>query len=260
MRRALPIPALLIILAVFWPAAPAAAGGAVFQFAKEYYSPGDVVEGSTSVWMGRDAMSLLDQGPFEAYLVPSDRWIDPPRIPAGSVHVGTVDFSVTGIKEAIARVSFVVPEVQSATYSISYCNDPCTVADVGDLVGGWFKVAEDDDEAALLAKVSRLEVRNSQKAFRLAELERETRQIDRLRDAVAAAETQASEMQREVVQLAGELRTERERADGGPGVAQLVGAAATGIVAGLVLRGRRRRPAPPDSPIREAERVLERVP
>jgi hypothetical protein len=252
MRRALHLPGLLLIV-LLWPAGQASAGGATFEFDQRYYEPGVVVEASSSVWMGRGAMGLLDEGPFFAHLVPSDRWIDPPHIPAPSRPLGMIRFIVTGPKEATAHVSFVVPDVPSAMYGISYCNDPCTVATVGDLIGGWFSVAEDAEQATLAARISRLELRNDRKVFRLGEMRRENTRL--LRRAEVSTD-RATDLRSELDRLGTRLEPSATRE--GFGVLALMGIGAAALAAGFAV-GRIRRSSRRPTPVEEAERVLERV-
>ena len=49
-------------------------------------------------------------------------------------------------------------DVSPGRYSIDYCNDPCTVNGIGDLVGGSFFVGDMREDARLMARVERLEV------------------------------------------------------------------------------------------------------
>jgi hypothetical protein len=140
------------LAAIVIPAGAAAGGGAVFNFNRDYYVPGDLAVGQTVFSTSKEHRHLLDRT-FYAYLIPESRWIDPPRIPKGSVPIGTVSL------DGLAQVSFRIPDVAPGHYTVGMCDRPCRHAYVGDLVGGWITVVGSREEARLRGLIDRLERR-----------------------------------------------------------------------------------------------------
>jgi hypothetical protein len=137
------------LAAIVIPAGAAAGGGAVFNFNRDYYVPGDMAVGQTVFSTSKEHRHLLDRT-FYAYLIPESRWIDPPRIPKGSVPIGTVSL------DGLAQVSFRIPDVAPGDYTVGMCDRPCRHAYVGDLVGGWITVVGSREEARLRGLIDRL--------------------------------------------------------------------------------------------------------
>lgn len=230
------------------PSGASADGGASLDFIEEFVPPGDVAEATAVVWMGEKDVRRLEEGPYIAYLVPGDRWIEPPRIPAGSIQAGVVEFTppeddgVTtrrerayGGQKGLATVTFTVPDVPTDSYSVYYCNDPCTTSTIGDLIGGWIRIAEDAEESQLLAQRERFEWKNSSLEWRL---KRARKQLDRLeaeRLVAAPDDTTPStiaDLQR---------RLAREESVGAPiSTSTLLLGIAIGIALALVMRRRRK--------------------
>lgn len=138
----------------------AGAGGSVFQFDQQYYVPGDVASGRTTVYFA-DAKAASDgirEGPFYAYLVPPGRDIGSLRIPADAILIGTVSFIANKHARNLrsARVRFVVPHLKPGSYGVSMCNRPCRTTFVGDLIGGWISIVATREEARLRALEDRV--------------------------------------------------------------------------------------------------------
>ena len=249
------------------PTGASADGGASFDFLEPFLPPGGEAEASTVVWMGEKDVRRLEQGPYLAYLVPGDRWIEPPRIPADAIQVGAIEFTppkddgvitrrerAYGGQKGSATVTFTVPDVPTDSYSVYYCNDPCTISTIGDLIGGWIRIAEDAEESQLLAARERFEWKNSSLEWRL---KRARKQLDRLEaESLSAAPDDTAP--RTIADLQRRLaRGESEGAQFSTPVLLL------GIAIGLALALRRRRKEPrrsfprSGSPVEEAERILE---
>lgn len=237
----------------------AADGGAALDFQQEFVPPGETATATTAVWFGKRDVARLDRGPYEAYLLPTDHWIKPPRIPSGAIHVGTIEFTppLHGHK-GLATLSFTVPDVPSASYGVYYCNDPCRIAAVGDLTGGWIRIAEDAEESRLLAERERFEWKNSSLEWRLG---RARKQIDRLTAESVSASEDATRLAREAENLREQLAIARDRDRGNLDPVGLTLAGLAGLLLGWLF-GRRGRSyvGRPGSPVLEAERILERVP
>lgn len=96
----------------------------------------------------------LSDGPYVAYLAPIEIYdVDHPS----AVRLGEIRMEPSDVWGMIATVEFAVPAVPTGHYHLTYCNEPCTVDGIGDLIGGdAFFVAPTRQEALLLARVDRL--------------------------------------------------------------------------------------------------------
>ena len=134
----------LVLAGVGMSGSPARAGGAVFDFPKDSYLPGDVVVGvSKNVSIRIPTTAKPQDGPFHAFLVRSGGRFDPFQRATGDsrrIPLGPISFTKTRPGFVTARIVFRVPDVEHGTYAIQMCNRPCTDRWVGDLVGGWFYV------------------------------------------------------------------------------------------------------------------------
>jgi hypothetical protein len=92
----------------------------------------------------------------------------------------------------VATVTFTVPDVAPGRYSIDYCNDPCTVTGLGDLIGGSFFVAQTEEEAGLMSRIERLELK--------------AKALKRIKHDLRKAEAALAEAEDEQVSLINELR------------------------------------------------------
>jgi hypothetical protein len=122
-------------------------GGAFFDFDRTYYVPGEVVSAETTFSTQVKKSGRIDDGPYHAYLLSSDRWIQPPRIPDDAVPIGRITTTSPRSGAATAQITFTVPQIQTGPYTLTICNLPCTRATLGDLVGGSFSVASTKEEA-----------------------------------------------------------------------------------------------------------------
>jgi hypothetical protein len=142
-------------------ATPAAAGGSWLETEERYYSPGDQAAASATFGSGQLNGRVAD-GPYYAHLVPGYRWFPKPgpvpdyAIPLGPIAITPATGNYCCWKAAL---TFKVPELSPGRYSIDYCNDPCTVDGVGDLVGGSFWIAASEEQARLLSRIERLEAK-----------------------------------------------------------------------------------------------------
>jgi hypothetical protein len=202
LRRTMTVLAMAIVAMVI-PSGPAVGGGmSWFDFDRDYYVPGDHAVGETGFWTSEKDRHLLDRT-WHAYLIPGHGWIEPPRIPDAAVPIGTVTLS------GLARVSFIVPDVEPGGYTVGICDRPCRHSYVGDLGGGWISVVESRQEARLRGMIDRLERRldgvrgqlrkQGERADRRANLLRE--EIGDLREATGKWERRQAWLETRLAQL-----------------------------------------------------------
>jgi hypothetical protein len=148
------------VLAVF-PTPSTWAGGSWLETDQPWYAPGETAV-ARGVFGDGSYRGTVADGPFHLYMVPGYRYL--PRngsIPGWAEPVGSLT-----IKEAtgnyccwVASTTFTVPQVPPGRYTLDYCNDPCTLDGIGDLVGGSFRVAAGEEQARLLSHIERLEAK-----------------------------------------------------------------------------------------------------
>lgn len=147
-----------VIGAMMAAAPPVAAGGSWLETEQSHYTPGDHAI-ARGVFGDGSYEGTVDDGPFYLYLVPGYRWL--PRnhpTPEWAVPVGPLTIKPAEGQHCcwVASAEFAVPDVPPGRYSLDYCNDPCTVNGIGDLLGGSFFVGESQHEARLLGRIERL--------------------------------------------------------------------------------------------------------
>jgi hypothetical protein len=192
-RRALCVAMAAVALQLV--ATPAASGGgATFEFDDDYLVIGETVTGRTSVWLGARRTGGLEDGPFYVYLVPMTARYPEEGLPEGARWLAPITIEPLPGPYATAKVAFEVPAVPAGGYTLTVCNDPCTVRGVGDLIGGWFSVAS----SPLEARVQRLQDR----------LQRRVRAVHALRKAVNRAENRTEKSESAVEGKIGELQRE----------------------------------------------------
>jgi hypothetical protein len=132
------------------PAVSTAGGITSFEFQEDYVLVGENVAGRAVFYTNARGSGRIEDGPWHAYLLPKETWIDAPRIPAGAVDLGPIAIEDRGDGTALATITFTVPDMTTGGYSIGVCNVPCTEAYVGDLGGGWLSIARTEEGATLL--------------------------------------------------------------------------------------------------------------
>lgn len=153
--------ALAITAIALVPATPARAGGAVMQPDRSAYLPGEVAIVYGSFSKNGAYEGTLADGPYIAYLLPVGAWIEGTRVPDVAIALGELVIGhPTDSSYPRAAVRFAVPEVPAGLYHVEYCNDPCTVEGIGDLMGSSeFAIAATRLEAASIRRIDRLEER-----------------------------------------------------------------------------------------------------
>lgn len=241
----------LVVLVAVWlgSAVPSAAGGgSTFSFPGQWFAPGQVAVGRTqfSDWVG--AQGRVADGPYLAYLVPGDRFIEPPRLPLHAIRLGQVKMIHVEGTTWKASIRFLVPNVRPGRYTISMCNVPCRNAYAGDLMGAWIFVAASAEQA----KMKNLETRISDRVMEgmSDQLSDMSEQLEQLREAVGAAppsgitvgtELRLTPIEAQLKHLSGEVRELRGRADQGlPAWLWLAGWVVAGAIGAAWWRSRRR--------------------
>jgi hypothetical protein len=244
MRRA--VVAGTLTLALITAMAPTAgAGGAAFEFERDYYQPGDRVVGRVTFGRGSGEPIRADSGPFVAYLMKGNRYIDPPKVPDGAVPVGPMTVTHLDFGTWLARVEFTLPDVPPGMHSLGYCNDPCTSSSLGDLMGGWFRVVPSGQDLStfLLRERFLQATRSLRHRIRAAD-----RHVDGLEDRVEALR---DENRRLELRVAGLERASKSQPRPTPGFPAPIGwiLVALTVLFGLVaFRPRNRQILAPDPP------------
>ena len=159
MRARLPL-VLSTVAALLFVPGTAHAGGAVLDFPKDSYRPGDVVVGQT--WFGHgtvegDFPALAADGPWFIYLsdvnaARPDTW---PSVAEHAIRVGRLEFERVTSSTVWVRVEFKVPLVPSGDYYLEYCNPDCDR--LGEFVGGWIRVVASPLENLISARLEAAE-------------------------------------------------------------------------------------------------------
>src|SRR5712691_1452334 len=133
------------------PTEAVADGGAYIAFDKTHYLPGDTAVGEAYVYLLKKQQGLLDRGPFFAYLLPRGATISKGNpIPNGAIRLGTFSIELSRPKWFELRISFTVPDVPGAFYSVGACNDPCTIPGFREPLTGLISVVRTLREGRLL--------------------------------------------------------------------------------------------------------------
>jgi hypothetical protein len=207
----------------------ASAGGGWSTPGRSSYVPAQVAVVRGTFWAGATEGTISD-GPYIAYLLPARRWIQGHRVPEAAIPVGEVMITRMAGHSFRARVAFPVPDLPAGLYHIQYCNDPCTVEALGDLIGSdLFAIGATRTEGRLLMLAQRLRSRISEVTYRVrqkasAEIREVTRELRTTEYRVTTAELRV----RELTEMLGTTRTALEDK-------RSTGAAAFVIASGLLL-------------------------
>jgi hypothetical protein len=238
----------LALLAIPVLAGPAFAGGSWLAPERSAYVPAEI-----AVFQGDFGSGSLEgrtaDGPFVAYLLPLNRWINDQVVPASAIRLGELMIVRMSEHHFHARVEFEVPSVPTGMYHIQYCNEPCTVDGIGDLIGGDpIAIGATRVEARLLILTQRLRWKVEAAAARarqqvLTERKRSQEALSLRTYDLRAAEARVSELAGELAETKRTLRIERSSSSWGPAVGALLllglGLLVVVIVMGTRLRGTR---------------------
>jgi hypothetical protein len=145
-----------VVVAFVSTGSPAWAKGSLLYFDRLYVAPGEEVVLETTFYTNVDGLSAatfgsVNDGPYQAYLVPERRSIDPPHIPKVAVALGPILIRPGDRDEVwFASIAFVIPQVDPGRYRVELCDVPCRHDMVGDLGGSTeFNVEASAEEARL---------------------------------------------------------------------------------------------------------------
>lgn len=229
MLRTRPVAVIILALSpmAVSPAAVSANGGSFFRFDRKYFAPGEVVTAQTTFSTEVEKSGGIEDGPYFAYLLSSDRWIQPPTVPDDAIAVGHVDIPDLGGSVPVARIAFTVPQIRPGAYTLTLCNVPCTHATVGDLVGGSLSIVTTKEQAIRRELSDRIDSRLAQVRGNLAARIRRAEKAQRAltpRTTTQDLATRVTQLEERLARLKTELREE-----------PIAPRAAGWIVVGLVL-------------------------
>jgi hypothetical protein len=161
------------------PVDAAADGGAYIEFTRTYSVQGGQSAGQAFVYVPENQRDIFERGPFFAYLLPGETSLQEGRpLPEGTIRLGT--FTIEDLRHDgfVLRVAFVVPEVESGTYTVQVCNDPCTISGFREPLSGTMTIARTDAEANLVRERDRLEWRVASSRYRIGKLDRKNEELE----------------------------------------------------------------------------------
>jgi hypothetical protein len=142
------------------PVTAGADGGSYVELDRTHYLPGETAVGIAYVFVPERKQVLFERGPFYAFLEPNvDMVREDLPLPDGVIRVGTFSIEHENGKSFELRVSFTVPDLPGAFYSIAFCNDPCTISGFREPLTGVVSIVRTAREGHLLTEQSRLDSR-----------------------------------------------------------------------------------------------------
>lgn len=188
----------------------AADGGAYIDLDRTHYLPGQIAHAETYVTVPAKHRSLLDRGPFYAFLVTGRVWPDEGRpLPNDVIRVGTFEVEHDDGETFELTASLSIPDVPGDFYNLAVCNDPCTVRGFREPITGFISIVQTEREATLLDERQRLESKVRRLDVQLRRSEHDLTDLQRRYDAHEADRVRLEgEMRRLRAQLSG------ARADG----------------------------------------------
>jgi hypothetical protein len=275
MLRRIVLITLFAMLSIAAGGGAATAGGAVFEIVgadgdrvargEDFVQPGEIVTAHTSFSPHIAGLGGIDDGPYVVYLLPGLRFVGPGSLPPKAIALGQLEI-VQGQFATVARISFTVPRVPTGEYTISLCNDPCTVDGLGDIVGGWLGIAQTTKEGRLIARLE--DVKRDRAALNHSLVEADVR-AQELGSRVHEAAGTSEDLRDQIAALGARLRSARSSASRVRPLIEWWAAAVVALVlaltAAFVIRGRarrlrpigtngmspRRRPVPETEPVEE---------
>jgi hypothetical protein len=256
MLRRIALVTLFSMLSIAGGAGAATAGGAVFRIVdadgdrvvrgEEFVQFGEVVTAHTSFSPHMAGLGGIDDGPYILYLLPGSRFVSPGSLPPKAIALGQLEI-VQGRFGTVARVSFTVPRVPTGEYTMSLCNDPCTVDGLGDIVGGWLGIAQTTKEGRLIARLEDVKRERAALNHALSEADARERELgSRVREAAGTNE----DLRGRIAALDARVRMARSSPSHARPLiewwaAALVALGLLALTAAFVIRGRARRPRSP---------------
>jgi hypothetical protein len=190
-----------VLLAI--PVAAGADGGSYIELDRTHYLPGERAVGIAYVFVPERKQVLFERGPFYAFLARNVDTIREDRpLPDGVIRVGTFSIEHEKGKSFELRISFTVPDLPGAFYSIAFCNDPCTISGFREPLTGVVSIVQTAREGHLLTEQSRLDSR----IFGLRhQLRKAERAAEKLREQLFASEAERRRLSSEVSRREDEL-------------------------------------------------------
>lgn len=187
------------------PVAAGADGGSYIELERTHYLPGETAVGIAYVFVPERKQVLFDRGPFYAFLAPNaDTIREDRRLPDGVIRVGKFSIEHERGQSFELRVSFTVPDLPGAFYSIAFCNDPCTISGFREPLSGVVSIVRTAREGHLLTEQSRLDSRLFGLRHQLRKAERAG---EELRAQLFASEAERRRLLSELSRLKDELTT-----------------------------------------------------
>lgn len=203
----------LMVLVLGAGAAPAHAGGAVLDFDREFYVPGDVVHASSGVWL-KSARGRLEDGPYFGFVSKFTGLESMPSpLPHHALKVAPADVRPRPGDDTYGDVSveFVLPDLDPGKYWLTICNDPCKLQ-LGDVMPSIMTVASDETEGRFMTTADDLAER-----IRTLRYEMSNRvfghRADSIRSRLTALERDTARLEAEVDALKASTRREAAPAD-----------------------------------------------
>jgi hypothetical protein len=185
------------------PVAARGDGGSYIELDRTHYLPGETAVGIAYVFVPKRKQVLFERGPFYAFLAPNGDTIRKDRpVPDGVIRVGTFSIEHEKGKSFELRVSFAVPDLPGAFYSMSFCNDPCTISGFREPLTGVVSIVRTAREGHLLTEQSRLDSRIFGLRHQLRKAERGG---EELRAQLFASEAERRRLSTELSRLEDEL-------------------------------------------------------
>lgn len=132
------------------------AGGAVFEFDRPWFAPGELATGRVE-FTEVERTGTVEDGPYTAYLLAEPGgWLEPGSISPSAIPLGAVEISDPRSTwgDGVATISFVVPDIASGGYTIQICSAGCETS-LGDITFGWIEVYHTPLEASLAKRLER---------------------------------------------------------------------------------------------------------
>lgn len=195
------------------PTGAAANGGSSLAFDRTHYVPGDAGTATAYVSVPRKKVSLFDRGPFYLFAVPEGMLREGRPIPAGAIRLATFTVEEDKGDSYLLRAAFTAPQLESNSYFMGFCNDPCTLAGFGEPLYGSVSIVATRREGALLTQNERLQGKLFGAKHEARRAERRLEKVERtLETQLAFGDSERDRMSAEIERLETQLAAARKRA------------------------------------------------
>jgi hypothetical protein len=217
------------------PVGAGADGGSYIVLDRTHYLPGGTAVGIAYVSVPERKQVLFERGPFYAFLVrKGDTILENHPFPESVIPVETFSVEHEKGKSFELRVSFTVPDLSGAFYSIAFCNDPCTISGFREPLTGVISIVRTLGEGQLLTEQSRLDSRIFGLRHRLRKAERAG---EELQAQLAAGEVERERLSTELRRLEDERTASTASSETRPLIARWVAVGFIILLAFLSLAG-----------------------